>query len=152
MNKAKKSLIPLALTIFLTCFILFFSGFAIWSAFLDFDLVSEDYYQKGVEYQRQIERRERASENNLRVIWNQTAQGSITFKFPISSDSAAARGKLTFFRPSDAALDKIVNINPDSAGLQEISIRRLSKGYWKIKIFWSLNSHELYQEDDLIVK
>jgi hypothetical protein len=57
-----------------------------------------------------------------------------------------------FFRPSDATQDRVIKIAPDPQGLLEIDVRSLTKGLWRIKIFWSLNGLELYQEDDLIIK
>ncbi len=152
MKLTAKPLFPIILTVILTIFILVFIGIAIWSAFLDYDLVSPDYYKQGVEYQQQIDRMKRVSDQHLKVLWNLTQQGTLVFKFPVIHDSSGIEGRLMFFRPSDAAQDRIIKISPDDKGIQEINIRHLSKGYWRIKIYWSLNGQELYQEDDLFIK
>jgi len=60
-------------------------------------------------------------------------------------------GRILFFRPSDAKQDRIIPIKPAEDNQQKIDAKNLSKGFWGVKIFWTVNGVEYYDEETFIV-
>jgi len=117
----------------------------IFSGTLDFGLVEEDYYEKGLQYQDQIERVE--STNKLSEPVEITNLGSnIYIKFPELFEFDMIKGKIQLFRPSDPKLDRFVPLQLDEEGQQVINVSSLDQGAWIVKLNWSHDSIEYYTE------
>ena len=101
------------------------------------DLVSDDYYEKGANYTRQMEINQRS------VIYSDSIKlenrnNLITFRFSKSVDMMADTMTVDFFRPSDKHFDHqiIFSLNSDS-----LSVRNdfLHKGRYKVMFHWKHN-------------
>ena len=148
----KKSKWPLGITIIYSLFAISLIGFAIFSGFNQVSLVSDNYYRESIEYQQQIERVERANEKTNKIIWKILEnRKSIMLTFPKDSSGSKISGNIMFFRPSDAAQDEIVPLAISANNQQVVDLKKLSKGYWRIKIFWSKDNQEFYFEDKIVL-
>lgn len=115
------------------------------------DLVSEDYYAKTINFQEQIDHSENASKGNLKIQIDYDKTGKeIGFIFP-KKEGHIPKGKITFFRPDNAALDFNIDIDAP-AYMQEIPADELSRGLWKIQFSWELGGVSLYQEERIHVE
>lgn len=130
-------------------FLLIAIGSAIFTANLDYFLVSDDYYQEGIDYQGQIDKRQRTSDLAESVNWQYDFNSqSVIFKYPQNLSS----GKIVFYRPSNSNLDRYVKIVSDENNRQVISIRNWQKGFWKIKVDWQMNGVLFYNEGSIDIK
>ena len=131
-------------------FILILVGFA---SLQKFHLVEKDYYNKELNYQETIDKSSRASQNPDGVIVDYEQLSKILFlTFPGDEKSGVIDGEITFFRPSDEALDFILPVKPDENNIQTVSTGKMAAGLWKVKIDWSIDTTEFYFEDILVIE
>ncbi len=118
----------------------------------DFHLVADNYYEKEIKYQGEIEKikNARALEHPI-VIEYQPIRQAVILTFP-KDQTDALEGNIYFFRPSDSNLDQNFIINPDSKGMQLISVKSLKKGLWQVKVSWQYGSAEFQEEKNLILQ
>lgn len=115
------------------------------------DLVTENYYEKELRYQEQID-----------IMTNTNAYGahitvsfdddSIRICYPKLGLVNAYHGTVSLFRPSDQSKDIAVDVAPDSAYRQSIYSARMAAGLWRMKIAWSVGDTEFYHEQPLILQ
>lgn len=139
--------------------IVLFSSFALliismvlFASFTGHELVEEDYYQKEIQYQTQIEKINNSLKLNAKpkIEFNQDTK-LMTLRFP-KIDNQILSGVLTFYRPSDASLDYNEAIKTDTSGVQHFDLSKLDKGFWKLKIDWSDNNKSFYSEEKIFIK
>jgi hypothetical protein len=115
------------------------------------DLVSEDYYARTINFQDQIDHSENASKGNLKIQVDYDKTGrKIGFIFPKKEDQLP-KGKITFFRPDNAALDFSIDIDAP-AFMQEIPTEELKRGMWRIQFRWEMGGVPLYQEERIQIE
>jgi hypothetical protein len=110
----------------------------------DMDLVSADYYDREIRHQQQIDRQARTLpvQSEVKVAYD-AAQQRITVALPVAH-AALARGKINFYRPSDAKLDREAKLSLNAVGTQELDATLLRPGFWKIRVQWTVNGEEYY--------
>lgn len=115
-----------------------------------FDLVASDYYQKGIEYQSQIDKLNRtAASGQAPSIGFDALSQSVSVMFPPHVSAGQVKGTITLFRPSNAQWDRTVPLSLASDGRQLISAAALAKGRWQVKVEWSVADTAYYAEDFL---
>ncbi len=136
------SFILFALAVFVMVFI---------SVSTDVDLVTEDYYEKELKYQQHIDlvKSTTALEQNIAL---EITPSSIIFRYPNLGSPSDYSGTVYFFRPSDQRGDFQQNITLDSAYSQTFSLTSMKQGFWRAKIFWTVNNKEYYTELPIIVQ
>ncbi len=70
----------------------------------------------------------------------------VRFNFPKEHTDNGLKGNIHFYRPSNAAEDKKIDIKTESTGVQIIGVGSLNKGLWKVKISWVSGGKEFYDE------
>lgn len=137
------------IAIFYSGFLVLAIGSAIYTSTLDYFLVSENYYQEGLDYQQQIDKVKRTKELAEWVSWNYVpAAQLVQFSFP----AELSAGKIVFYRPSNSNLDRYVKIEMDDRRQQLINVRNWQKGNWKIKVNWEMNGELYYNEGSIDIK
>jgi nitrogen fixation protein FixH len=140
--------------LFLAFFV--FVGFILFMVFSairqDFHLVVDNYYEKEIKYQGEIDmiRNARALEEQI-VIEYKPASQSVHLSYP-GAHLDAIKGKIYFFRPADSGDDREFIITPDKKGKQVISVKSLKKGLWQVKINWRYGATEYQEEKNLILQ
>jgi len=114
------------------------------------DLVSSDYYNKGIEHQKQIDRMNRTNLMDDRVTIN-LEKSFIRLIFPKDFSKQNYKGLVNFYRPSDSNKDFSIELSIDTSGQQLIPTSSLLKGYWKVKVDWTLDSIEYYKENAFVI-
>lgn len=112
----------------------------------DIHLVTENYYEKEIKYQEQIEREKSAAQLNREVLLFDAASKVILLDLPIG-----AKGELQLFRPSDARLDQLLPLEIMDAGKTSISLNQLKPGYWRVKLTWVEDGVEYYEESKITI-
>ncbi|HLP53602.1 MAG TPA: FixH family protein [Fluviicola sp.] len=108
------------------------------------DLVSEDYYQKELEYQEKINTIERTNALGEPLNWS-VAGDSLTLDFP-GCVKGNCSGSIFFFRPSDSRLDQTITIPAESDTLRQIPLTKLKKGLYHMQISWKAGGNKYYNE------
>ena len=117
----------------------------------DVNLVTDKYYENSLQYQEEIDKQSRtlALNEDVNIQFNGQA---INILFPSSYVSKKITGELFFYRPSDPSLDFKIPLMLNESGKQIIPTGRLEKGFWRLKLNWSMNGEGYYNERDIIVE
>ncbi len=119
---------------------------------LDFEMVTEKHYEEATQYQQHIERVEHtAALGNPVEIELQQNINMIEVRFPAELLEAHSEGTVELYRPSDSSLDQIVELTLDERGRQKISTQDLAKGKWRIKVSWTADSTNYFQEKNIFL-
>jgi hypothetical protein len=114
------------------------------------DLVSENYYDQEVKYQDQYNRMENSNLPENKLVIN-ASLGLAEVQFPAAYVNSKVDGKVTFFRPDNKNLDFSVPVEL-TAGVQKIQSDKLTKGYWKVQIYWNADGKPFYQESKVHIQ
>ncbi|RYU95425.1 FixH family protein [Emticicia agri] len=115
----------------------------------DISLVSNDYYKQEIAYQAEIDKQRNAGQlTNPVQITYAGAEQQLTVSFP--QEQIGARGKVKFYRPSDAKKDFAVDLQLNETAVQHIPVNHLTKGLWVVKIEWE-NAGKAYLKEEKIV-
>jgi len=114
------------------------------------DLVTEDYYQKELQFEQQITQDNAAK--NLGANPSITIQGDqIKIAFPDTIAHQSVNGTINFYRPSDSSKDVLLPLKPNANGQQEIELSQFIKGLYQVKINWTAATQEYYYETYLTI-
>lgn len=115
------------------------------------DLVSEDYYQKGIAQQQHIERVARTTALAPGADWSILhVDGVFLFRLAPAHFDGVPEGRIQFYRPGDSSLDRQFRIALDAAGEQRVAAD-LAPGRWRVRIEWRADGLDYYSERDLSV-
>lgn len=139
----------LRITILTLGFVCFMSFLVIGAMMQSFDLVTEDYYGKELQFQKQIEKQinQKALVGNIKLI---DSEDNLIIQFPAEFISKSISGKVTFFRPSDARRDIVKEINAES-GQYILNKDLLIKGLYRVQIDYGVDGVEYYYEDSIMI-
>lgn len=107
----------------------------------DLHLVTQDYYGEEIRYQQHIDKVINANALTYEALTFHNATKSVELNLPVG-----AVGELHLFRPSDARLDKKLNVQITDANAKTVDLNHLEPGYWQIKLSWSADGKEYYKE------
>lgn len=136
--------------IFLVIFFIAIFSFVYFAFIQDNDLVDEDYYPKELKYEQLIEKRQnlRKLGEEIRLVQNNKL---ITLNFPASQKQDKIEGEIFIYRPSDAEADLRYKINLDTLNSQTIKTDKVLNGKYIVKIDWSYQNQNFYQELTIIL-
>lgn len=114
------------------------------------DLVADDYYQRGLEYEGRIQSIQRArSSGALLTVDGRT--GGVTIMIPGVARPVEVSGTVTLYRPSDRAMDFAAPLSLDSSGTMRIESPRLQPGLWTVKVEWLAGGAQHYEETKIVL-
>lgn len=108
------------------------------------DLVEEDYYKKGIEYQKDIDVQKKSRELSEPIRFDFNGQYLI-IDFPKELTDEKLSGEILLYRPSDSGLDIKLPVSTDSLS-QVIPVSNLKKGLWRVKLKWQYDGQDYYDE------
>lgn len=147
----KKSLWGYGIAIVYTIFALGTLGVVAFTMRQKIELVATDYYASEMSYEQQINRVRQARDLTIPVICHVTDDSKfIQIQFP--AELQPVRGNITLYRPADSSLDVKIAAQPDKQGVQLISTAKLAHGNWHVKITWTAEGREFYNEFPLNVQ
>ena len=117
----------------------------------DVHLVTDDYYEKTLTYQEEIDKQSRtiALNDEVRINFNDKM---INLLFPSEYLNKNISGEIYFYRPSNPALDFKIPLQLSKNGNQFIPIERIEKGFWRIKLQWMMSGDGYYNERAITIK
>jgi len=116
---------------------------------VNFDLVTDNYYQEGLVYQKRIDRINNSNALSEKVQVKIGPEKTLLIDFPAEIIPEQISGKVIFFRPDSRSLDDSVEVDADSNGIQAIDLNGYRKGNWKIQLFWNNDSTYFYDEKSI---
>ena len=128
-----------------TTFCLITIGVTVYLMMQKVDIVTDNYYEKELKYQEQLDKvaRTRALKETMEI----TNTGKeLIIKFPNIPDKNQSKDLISLYRPSDDSKDVKIPVLTDTSRTQVVSVDRLTKGYWKVKINWTSGGSEYYYE------
>lgn len=132
----------------ITIAIIAFMGFILFMVFkattTKSDLFAENYYEQEINYQSKINALQNAEKLEGEIIITQERQQLIV-QYPVDFEGESISGQIHFFKPDNAALDKIVDINVND-NKQSFSKSELVAGTYNLKINWQFNGIEYLVE------
>ena len=116
-------------------FIMFLIALMMSDTKLDHELVTEEYYEKGTYYQKEIDAEKNAQLLSENIVVTKTAEGFL-LEFPKSLEYSKIEGTISFYRPSNKKLDFDFPIVLSSHNLL-IPDKSLLEGRWDISVNWN---------------
>jgi hypothetical protein len=118
----------------------------------DFHLVYEDYYDKEIKYQGEIDRIKNAKELEEGLMIEYLLQeDKVKITYP-PTQKKGIKGDILLFRPSDSSLDTSFPVNSGQDGTQFLSTVSLERGLWQVKVKWAYGNKEYQQEKNIILQ
>lgn len=110
----------------------------------DVSLVSNNYYEKSLSYQDEIDKQSRTKSLDEQVKINFNGE-IINILFPSFYLGKDISGEVFFYRPSNPKLDFGLPLQLVD-GKQIVPVERLEKGFWRIKLNWIMDGNGYYNE------
>ena len=129
-----------------------FMGFMVWKCLQqkDINLVSEDYYQKEIAYQTNIDQMNNTNQLSKELKFDYKFDNqTVMLDFP--KESIGSTGEINFYRPSDAKMDFAVKLDIANAESQSIPVSNLDRGLWVVKVSWNKDGKGYYKEEKMVL-
>lgn len=114
------------------------------------ELVSDDYYDRELAFQEKIDEMNNAERLSEKVTFS-ISENSFFIQFPSQFKTSVVEGEIVFFRPSDATKDFKSKIQLDRNAKQQIDIKNLCKGMYKMQISWNVNNIPYSVEETIVI-
>ncbi|MBW3129643.1 FixH family protein [Hymenobacter profundi] len=116
------------------------------------DLVSPNYYQQELVYQKRMESVAHMAALPVAVtVTHEAAVSQLQLQLPPSFAGKHLEGQLHFFRPSDLELDFTLPLQPDSDLAQRISTQKMVSGFWRVRVDFTADGQAYFVEKDLTI-
>jgi len=114
------------------------------------NLVSKDYYKKEIMFQDHIDKmaNELALEQSVSIVHN-SKSNLLLIEFPKELEVKKAR--LTLYRPSNASMDRVWELQLSLDNVFEIATTSLSSGLWIAQMEWSNQTKSFYKEQNIFL-
>ncbi len=135
--------------IVLVLFIAFMVNLVYKSSQVRVDLVSENYYDKEINYQQQIDR----EKNSLGLVQDVQIRKNSEFVeivYPLDFNGSGISGDIQFFKPDNASLDFTLDVNAAEGNRQIINTMAFKQGWWEIKINWTYQQTDYYKSEKIL--
>ena len=140
--------------ILLTCigFVLFMSSLVYRATREKIEFVTENYYDKELQFQDQIDREAHtaALADKIKVAFS-AGSNEVVIKYPAEIDFRELTGEISFFKPDDASQDFEIPVRSDESNFQVIGTGGMKRGWWKIKLDWTAKDVQYYSEQKVFV-
>lgn len=151
MSKAKRNLWPVSIVAFFVVAIIFSAVFVTIAVRHRDDLVSVDYYEREVRFQKQLDTINRTQAVAAQaVVKFELKDQAIVIVLP-ETYTAGATGNIHLYRPSDAQLDRDLPLALAADGTQRVGTQKLAEGLWKVRVNWSSNGQDYFLDQPVLV-
>ena len=140
-----------AVAMFYTAFALTTVGFVAFAMTQDVELVSPDYYERGLRHDAQMQARANADVlgDDLSVALDGHHR-QITVRWPATM-GPRVRGTATWYRPSGAASDREEPIVAGPDGSFVLPLAGLQPGHWRLQLRWRVGETSYYAEREFML-
>ena len=136
-------------------FVVFITGAALfiaWAVRQDMDLVRKDYYEEEIRFQESIESlgRTRLLQAEVAVTYD-AVRALVGITLPASHGRQNVKGRIRFYRPSDARLDHDVTLAVGADGSQNVDAKQLRPGLWRVQLLWKADGKDCSFVQPLVI-
>lgn len=131
-------------------FVLIVLGTVIFSTTQEVNLVADDYYQKEIEYQKQIDKIKRTKELPEQI-FVKLKDDYLTVTIPEVFKNEKLNGEIVLYRPSDNRKDFRMPLTLNDNLEYSIPTTRFDRGLWKIQIEWKAENLDYFHEQILML-
>ena len=117
----------------------------------DVSLVSDNYYEKSLVYQDEIDNQNRTKSLDEQVKINFNGE-VINILFPSTYLDKNISGEIYFYRPSNSKLDFKLPLELIEEGNQLILVKNFEKGFWRMKLNWTMDGNGYYNERAITIE
>jgi nitrogen fixation protein FixH len=136
----------IAVAVFYTIFATATVAFVAFAMTQDVQLVSRDYYQRGLQHDGQMQARANAEALGDGVtVALEPAHRRVMIRWPATM-ARRVRGAATWYRPSDVASDREQPLVVAADGTFALAIDGLSRGVWRLQLRWRVDDTPYYTE------
>lgn len=138
------------ITILYSSFVVMMVTLVVLSTQQDIPLVTEDYYERDLQYETQMKRM--ANSKTLKedvAVKYDLKQQKITVQFP--KEMMEIKGNILCFRPSQEGIDFTLNIEDLEENALQFGTSEMLNGRWKIKITWENDGEIYYKEANVFI-
>jgi hypothetical protein len=142
---------PWAIIGFFVIFIGCVVAFVVFATRQPMDLVRHDYYEEELRYQKRIDSAQRAQAlpGTLSVQYAPRPEQLIISLPPATR--TASKGTVHLYRPSDAQLDRTLELSFDASARQVLDVPGLKPGLWKLRFAWELLGETYSHEESVVI-
>lgn len=108
------------------------------------DLVDANYYEKGIEYDKDYDRKSQLIKDHAEPEISVNELLKITFKSP-------AVGNIRLIHPSDKTMDSTMNFNSGTGIQVEFPLANFRKGHWKVSLEWTSSGKSYLYDKNIII-
>lgn len=108
------------------------------------DLVDKDYYQKGIEYDKEYARKNQVQQDQAAPEISVGDSLKITFKHP-------AIGSIRFLHPSNNKNDRTLSMETNKNNEFVLPLNETSKGHWKLILEWKSGEKDYLFEKNILI-
>ena len=110
------------------------------------DLITEDYYPRGLTYEQQIEKMRNTNSLSRKVLIE--LRDSLVLRFPSITDYPdSIQGEIWIYSAADKYADRKLEIHLNGSFSQSVDIRGLSLAKYEIIIDWKASGKEYLQKE-----
>lgn len=136
------------IAIFVSLFMLFMLTLVYKCSQQNIDLVSTNYYNQEIQYQKQIDKIETTSRLNSQAEIS-SQDGFVIITMPECFKTSKLSGTISFFKPDDATQDFEIPIDLENNLVQKVASERLKSGRWNVRINYTDQKDTFYTEGKL---
>lgn len=112
------------------------------------ELVTENYYEKELEFKSILEKKNQANNLTEKVTFNIDAD-NLKLVFPKEIEGEIS-GEIVFYKPSNQTADKTIVFNTKN-NIQQFKLTLFEKGMYRVKIDWNSSKKGYYNELDVVI-
>ncbi len=144
---------PAAILAFFALAIVAIVSFVVFAAGHGMDLVRPDYYEHELRYQGHLDMLRRTGELPDRVqLAYRSGEARLDVILPGGAGASPVKARVELYRPSNARLDRHLDLNPDEQGRDSLRVEGLLPGLWKVRVRWSSGAAEYFEEQALLIE
>ena len=115
----------------------------------DINLVTPDYYNQEMTFQKQIERKRNAGLLEKQPSVSLQKDGTVTLHFSLLSK--VEKGELKLHRPSNSRLDQKFSFQGGSDSLLVFKLIHPTEGFYRAQVRWSMEGKEYFTEKGIVL-
>lgn len=131
-------------------FVLIVLGTVLFSTTQEVNLVTDDYYQKEIEYQSHIDKIKRTKELPEQI-FVKLKDDYLTVTIPELFKNEKLNGEIVLYRPSDNRKDFRMPLTLNDNLEHSFSTTQFDRGLWKIQIEWAAENLDYFHEQILML-
>jgi len=115
------------------------------------DLVSSQYYKDELAYQNVIDGTRQANGLSGKLSLEEL-EGVVRLTLPVEMKGKEVRGRIVFYCPNDATRDRVILLDTDGSGRQEIVKGAVPNGHYSVKVSWESGGVDYFTEQPFVIQ